>query len=114
LQARWFSAKSLAHIIGPSLPKMGQMSKTPANIPVLASSSAHALLTLPAVGLFKWPRIAPFLPVGRETWRKLVVAGKAPQPIRYSKTCVVYRAQDIHAWLADPVGYRADPAEKAA
>jgi len=62
---------------------------------------------LPATGLLKWRQIASFLPVGRETWRKLVLAGKAPQPVRFSKTVVAYRTEDIHAWLADPVGYTA-------
>ncbi|GAB2885972.1 hypothetical protein GCM10027093_21300 [Paraburkholderia jirisanensis] len=60
---------------------------------------------LPGIGLLKWRQISPFLPVGRETWRKLVLSGKAPQPVRFSKTCVAYRAEDIHLWLADPVGY---------
>lgn len=61
---------------------------------------------LPAMGLSKWPQIAPFLPIGRETWRKLVRAGKAPQPIRLSETCVVYRNEEIYKFLADPLGYR--------
>lgn len=62
---------------------------------------------LPTVGLSKWPQIAPFLPIGRETWRKLVRAGRAPQPIRLSDTCVVYRNEEIYRYLADPLGYRA-------
>ena len=61
---------------------------------------------LPAMGLSKWPQIAPFLPIGRETWRKLVRAGKAPQPIKLSETCVVYRNEEIYKFLADPLGYR--------
>lgn len=65
------------------------------------------ILSLPQIGLSKWPQIAPFLPVGRETWRKLVRAGRAPQPIRFSDTCIAYRNEEIHRWLADPIGYRA-------
>ncbi|WNC88818.1 transcriptional regulator [Paraburkholderia sp. FT54] len=69
---------------------------------------------LPEVGLLKWRQIAPFLPVGRETWRKLVLAGRAPQPVRFSKTCAAYYAAEVHLWLADPIGYRATMAEKQA
>ncbi|NIF78893.1 AlpA family phage regulatory protein [Paraburkholderia sp. Cy-641] len=68
-------------------------------------ADAPVPLVLPAIGLSKWPQIAPFLPIGRETWRKLVRAGKAPQAIRLSETCVVYRNEEVHRWLADPAGY---------
>jgi len=64
---------------------------------------------LPEVGLLKWRQIAPFLPVGRETWRKLVLAGKAPQPVRFSATCAAYYAAEVHKWLADPLNYVANP-----
>lgn len=64
---------------------------------------------LPRVGLSKWAQIAPFIPVCRESWRKLGLAGKAPQPIRMSRTCSVYSNAEVHRWLADPLGYRADP-----
>ncbi|WP_310622870.1 transcriptional regulator [Burkholderia cenocepacia] len=64
---------------------------------------------LPQVGLSKWAQIAPFIPVCRESWRKLGLAGKAPQPIRMSRTCSVYSNAEVHRWLADPLGYRADP-----
>ncbi|MGQ7939153.1 helix-turn-helix transcriptional regulator [Paraburkholderia sp. D1E] len=60
---------------------------------------------LPAVGLSKWAQIAPFLPVGRETWRKLTQAGKAPPPIRLSEKCTVYKNEEVHKYLADPLGY---------
>ncbi|RQQ54468.1 transcriptional regulator [Burkholderia stagnalis] len=45
----------------------------------------------------------------RESWRKLGLAGKAPQPIRLSSTHSVYSNAEVHRWLADPLGYRADP-----
>ncbi|PRE27335.1 helix-turn-helix transcriptional regulator [Burkholderia gladioli] len=64
------------------------------------------LPVLPAMGLSKWAQIAPFIPCCRETWRKLVLAGKAPQAIRLSDNCTVYKNEEIHRYLADPVGYR--------
>ncbi|QJP74172.1 transcriptional regulator [Burkholderia glumae] len=61
---------------------------------------------LPIVGLSKWSQIQPFVPFCRETWRKLVLAGKAPQAIRLSDNCTVYKNEEVHRYLADPVGYR--------
>jgi prophage regulatory protein len=77
------------------------------NAPESKPIEAPAPLTLPMVGLSTYAQIDPFLPYGRETWRKLVRAGKAPQPIRLSGTCVAYRNEEIHRYLADPTGYRA-------
>ncbi|MCM2544869.1 helix-turn-helix transcriptional regulator [Burkholderia glumae] len=68
------------------------------------------LPVLPAMGLSKWAQIAPFIPCCRETWRKLVLAGKAPQAIRLSDNCTVYKNEEIHRYLADPVGYRQEAA----
>ncbi|KWA06630.1 helix-turn-helix transcriptional regulator [Burkholderia territorii] len=71
--------------------------------------SAQNEALLPAIGLSTWRQIAPYLPIGRETWRKLCIAGKAPKPIRLSEKCTVYSNAEVHRWLADPLGYRADP-----
>jgi len=70
---------------------------------------AHSEGTLPTIGLSTWRQIAPYLPIGRETWRKLCIAGKAPKPIRLSEKCTVYSNIEVHRWLHDPLGYRADP-----
>ncbi|HEF4777094.1 transcriptional regulator [Burkholderia multivorans] len=65
-------------------------------------------LALPTIGLSKWAQIAPFIPMCRESWRKLGLAGKAPQPIRMSRTHSCYSNAEVHRWLADPLGYRAN------
>lgn len=69
---------------------------------------------LPSIGLFKWRDIAPFVGMSRESWRKLVNAGKAPAPIRLTSSCSLYRAQDVHAWLVNPIGYSATPTDQQA
>lgn len=79
----------------------------PAHTELTGRAPLASPLTLPMVGLSTFAQINPFLPYGRETWRKLVRAGKAPQPIRLSGTCVAYRNEEIHRYLADPAGYRA-------
>lgn len=63
---------------------------------------------LPAMGLSKWDQIAPFIPCCRETWRKLSLAGLAPQAIRLNKNCTVYKNEEVHRYLNDPLGYRAE------
>ncbi|CAJ3302599.1 phage transcriptional regulator AlpA [Burkholderia pseudomallei] len=67
--------------------------------------------TLPLVGFSRWHQIAPFLGVSRETWRKRCLEGRAPQPIQLTQRCTVWRNEEVHRWLADPIGYRAGTSE---
>lgn len=60
---------------------------------------------LPPIGLSKWAQIEPFIPMCRESWRKLVFAGKAPEAIRLTSACTVYKNEEIHRYLADPLNY---------
>ncbi|WP_245163640.1 helix-turn-helix transcriptional regulator [Burkholderia latens] len=69
-------------------------------------SSTPAEPILPQFGFSKWAQIAPFIPMCRESWRKLGLAGKAPQPIRFSSTHSVYRNAEVHRWIADPLNYQ--------
>lgn len=62
---------------------------------------------LPLVGHSRWAQIAPFVGVSRETWRQLCLAGRAPAPIRLSPRCTVWKNADLHAYLHDPLQYRA-------
>ncbi|EMN5130209.1 transcriptional regulator [Burkholderia contaminans] len=41
----------------------------------------------------------------RESWRKLGLAGRAPQPIRMSRTHSAYKNAEVHRWLEDPLNY---------
>jgi len=63
-------------------------------------------VVLPKDGVSRFGQIEAFLPFSRETWRKLVRDGRAPQPIRMGERCTVWRNADVHAWLADPANYR--------
>ncbi|WP_346779503.1 transcriptional regulator [Burkholderia sp. Ac-20345] len=67
---------------------------------------------LPRVGLSKWAQIAPFIPMCRESWRKLGIAGKAPQPIRMSRTHSAYKNSEVHRWQENPLGYVAVPQDE--
>ncbi|KVE71432.1 hypothetical protein [Burkholderia vietnamiensis] len=77
-------------------------------------SGSSVPLVLPTIGLSKWSQIAPFIPMCRESWRKLGLAGKAPQPIRMSRTHSCYSNAEVHRWLADPLGYAAPQEQQEA
>ncbi|WP_232442859.1 transcriptional regulator [Burkholderia ubonensis] len=77
------------------------MKKTPQT----ADSGQPVTPILPTIGLSKWAQIAPFIPMCRESWRKLGLAGKAPQPIRMSRTHACYSNAEVHRWLEDPLNY---------
>jgi prophage regulatory protein len=77
---------------------------------MLQKATAPIPANLPQDGMSRFTQIKPFIPVSREKWRQLVRSGKAPQPIYLSSTFVLYRNREIHAWLADPVNYRAEVA----
>ena len=70
--------------------------------------------TLPLVGRSRWTQIEPFLPVCRETWRTMGREGRAPRPVRLTPRCSVWDNAQVHAWLRDPLGYRAEPVEQPA
>lgn len=57
-------------------------------------------------GLYRWKEFADRIPFSRETWRKRVLIGAAPEPIRISPTCTVWNGWAILEWLKDPNGYR--------
>jgi len=63
------------------------------------------LSSLPVGGLSRFKDLKPLIPVGKETWRLLVLAGRAPQPIRVSARCTVWRNDEVNAWLADPAAF---------
>jgi predicted DNA-binding transcriptional regulator AlpA len=62
--------------------------------------------TLPTVGMSRWDTLSHFVPISRESWRKLVNAGKAPKPVKLSERCTMYPNAEVHRWLADPTGYQ--------
>lgn len=70
-----------------------------------AQSAPH--FSLPMVGMSRWDTLRHFVPISRESWRKLVNAGRAPKPVKLSERCTMYSNVEVHRWLADPAAYRA-------
>lgn len=63
--------------------------------------------TLPQIGMSRWEQLRHFVPISRESWRQLVLAGKAPTPVRLTERCTLYPNAEVHRWLADPINYTA-------
>jgi prophage regulatory protein len=61
--------------------------------------------TLHAVGMCRWDTLSRFVPISRESWRKLVNACKAPKPVKLSERCTMYANAEVHKWLAEPAAY---------
>lgn len=47
-----------------------------------------------------------------EIYRR-ILAGAFPSPLKLARRIARWRAPDIDAWIADPVGYRADDQRRA-
>ncbi|WP_190277745.1 helix-turn-helix transcriptional regulator [Achromobacter xylosoxidans] len=72
-----------------------------------SSGPALAAMTLQGEALYSWKEIAPFVGIGRATWRRRVAEGKAPQPIYLSSRCTRYRGSDVLHWIESPSTYQA-------
>lgn len=70
------------------------------------AAQAAPNLSLPTVGMSRWDTLRHFVPISRESWRKLVNAGRAPQPVKLSERCTMYSNAEVHRWLADPIAYK--------
>lgn len=71
------------------------------------SGPALAAMALQGEALYSWKEIAPFVGIGRESWRRRVAEGKAPQPIYLSSRCTRYRGSDVLNWIESPSAYQA-------
>lgn len=57
--------------------------------------------------LYRLSELKHFLPIAPSTWRKLVANQKAPQPIKLSAKCTLWRGSDVLTWLRNPDSYKA-------
>lgn len=64
--------------------------------------------SLVPTSLYRWAEIKPHLPISESTWRRLVAAKAAPQPMKLSRKCTLWRGSEVLEWLANPVEYRAE------
>lgn len=76
------------------------------------TTNMHTPAVLPFTGKSRWSKFAKFCPVSRETFRKLSLEGKAPQPERMGIRCTYYDNQELHRWLANPANYQIEQKDK--
>jgi prophage regulatory protein len=62
---------------------------------------------LPLSGMSRFSQFKKFLPLSREKFRQLSHQGRAPKPIRMGSRLTMYSNQELHRFLADPLGYEA-------
>ena len=60
----------------------------------------------PIDGLSRWKQLAPFMPISKETFRKMVKAGRAPQPLQLSQRCTCYSNKEMHQFFQDVLNYK--------
>lgn len=60
---------------------------------------------LDPTGLYRWAEIKPYLPISESSWRRLVAAKTAPQPIKLSRKCTLWRGSEVLKWLENPLEY---------
>jgi len=49
--------------------------------------------------------VMPIVGLKESAIRTAIIGGQFPQPLRLAPRCVRFRAGDIRAWLADPLGW---------
>jgi len=78
---------------------------------LIKNTPRPAIDSPPAMNPVGFSRIAHVLvlaKISREKFRLLAIEGRAPQPIRLSKRCTVYRNSEIISFCADPLNFRAE------
>jgi len=52
--------------------------------------------TIPETGFVRLSQVLAVIPVGETFWREGVKSGRFPKPVKFSKRCVRWKAEDIH------------------
>jgi len=59
----------------------------------------QAVAVLPATGFVRLPTVLVFIPVCKTVWWEGVKSGLYPKPVKVSKRCTAWKAEDIHALI---------------
>lgn len=52
--------------------------------------------TIPDTGFIRLPEVLSVIPIGKTCWWEGVKSGRYPKPVKLSKRCTAWRAEDIH------------------
>ena len=65
--------------------------------------------SLPLDGFSRWNDLRAFVHFSRETLRKREIEGRFPKRVQLgSARSVGWKNRELHRWIADPAGYRAE------
>ena len=59
------------------------------------------LRVLPETGYLRLRQVLVFIPVGKRCWWQGVKSGRYPKPVKLSKQCTAWRAEDIRKLIDD-------------
>jgi predicted DNA-binding transcriptional regulator AlpA len=51
--------------------------------------------TIPETGFVRLPQVLAVIPVGKTCWWEGVKSGRYPKPVKLSKRCTAWKAEDI-------------------
>ncbi|MBN3850144.1 AlpA family phage regulatory protein [Paraburkholderia sp. Ac-20342] len=64
---------------------------------------------LPLDGFTRWSELKHIIPLSHESIRQRELKGCFPKRVQLgSARCVAWSNREIHRWLSDPAGYRAE------
>ncbi len=57
---------------------------------------------LPETGFLRLLEVLRYIPVGKTTWWNGIKSGRFPKPVKLGTRITAWRAEDIHALIAQP------------
>ena len=68
---------------------------------IAESSSSIKTVTVPETGFIRLAQVLEVIPLGKSCWWAGVKSGRFPKPIKLSKRCTAWRAEDIHILIKE-------------
>jgi prophage regulatory protein len=56
-------------------------------------------LTIPETGFVRLTQVLEVIPIGKTCWWEGVKSGRFPKPVKLSRRCTAWKAEDIHALI---------------
>jgi prophage regulatory protein len=56
-------------------------------------------LTIPETGFVRLAQILTVIPIGKTCWWEGVKKGRFPKPVKLSRRCTAWKAEDIHSLI---------------
>jgi prophage regulatory protein len=79
---------------------------------MLGIEGGFDMYDIPQTGFLRLPQVLSVIPLGKTCWWEGVRAGRFPKPVKLSKRCTGWRAEDIHQLikkLSDRAPINQDP-----